>query len=201
MKKTLLSVIAGLAVIGSANAGIKETCLEHPDKLVWVEKTQRCVPINPCLSDDKEIHDAYCVDWGLCAPGDTDEALKLWIGKWFGREIVELKHLDSKAVGVKTDDGQYFSYWCTTGQLDDECEGQIDDVAFAYTHTTAPGYYTSEDKKSIESGGYAVSKGIKYVHADDAIECDGIKNFAELLFKRQYNVKYEDNKCIFFCEN
>ena len=41
MKKTLLSVIAGLAVIGSANAGIKETCSEHPDKLVWVEKTQR----------------------------------------------------------------------------------------------------------------------------------------------------------------
>ena len=55
MKKTLLSVIAGLAVIGSANAGIKETCLEHPDKLVWVEKTQRCIPINPCKSDDREI--------------------------------------------------------------------------------------------------------------------------------------------------
>lgn len=62
MKKTLLSVITGLAVIGSAQAGIKETCLQHPDKLVWVEKTQRCVPINPCLSDDKEIKDAYCDD-------------------------------------------------------------------------------------------------------------------------------------------
>lgn len=61
MKKTLLSVIAGLAVIGSANAGIKETCLEHPDKLVWVEKTQRCIPINPCKSDDEKIKAMYCV--------------------------------------------------------------------------------------------------------------------------------------------
>ena len=60
MKKTLLSVIAGLAVIGSANAGIKETCLEHPDKLVWVEKTERCVPINTCKSSDQAIVDAYC---------------------------------------------------------------------------------------------------------------------------------------------
>lgn len=60
MKKTLLSVVAGLAVVSAANAGIKETCLEHPDKLVWVEKTQRCIPINPCKSDDATIQDAYC---------------------------------------------------------------------------------------------------------------------------------------------
>ena len=62
MKKTLLSITAALAVIGAANAGIKETCLEHPDKLVWVEKTQRCIPINPCESDDAEIKRVYCDD-------------------------------------------------------------------------------------------------------------------------------------------
>ncbi len=62
MKKTLLCVLAGVAVIGSANAGIKETCLEHPDKLVWVEKTQRCIPINPCKSDDESIKKAYCMN-------------------------------------------------------------------------------------------------------------------------------------------
>ena len=60
MKKTLLSMTAALAVIGAANAGIKETCLEHPDKLVWVEKTQRCIPINPCKSDNTAIREAYC---------------------------------------------------------------------------------------------------------------------------------------------
>lgn len=206
MKKTLLSLLAGIAVIGSASAvpspeDRKALCEKHPEKYVWVEKDQFCVPINPCESDNVEIKRAYCVDFGLCAPGDTDEILKLWIGKWFGREIIELKHLDSKAVGVKTDDGQYFAYWCTTGHLDDKCTGQIDDVAFAYTHDTAGRYYTPEDKINIESGGYAVSKDIKYVPANDAIECDGIKDFAELLFKRQYNVKYEENKCIFFCED
>ena len=60
MKKTLLSIGAALAVIGAANAGIKETCLEHPDKLVWVESTQRCLPINTCKSDDQDVVDAYC---------------------------------------------------------------------------------------------------------------------------------------------
>ena len=60
MKKTLLSMTAAVAVIGAANAGIKETCLKHPDKLMWVEKTEACVPINPCKSDNTAIKEAYC---------------------------------------------------------------------------------------------------------------------------------------------
>lgn len=59
MKKTLLSVLAGLAVITSASAGIKETCLENPDKLVWVEKTGECIPVNPCEKGEK--YNAYCI--------------------------------------------------------------------------------------------------------------------------------------------
>ena len=60
MKKTLLSIVAGLVVINTASAGIKETCLENPDKLVWVEKTERCVPINTCKASDPAIVDSYC---------------------------------------------------------------------------------------------------------------------------------------------
>lgn len=64
MKKTLLSIVVIISVIGVAKADIVEklkgVCLQHPDKLVWVEKTQRCIPINPCNSDDKKIRAAYC---------------------------------------------------------------------------------------------------------------------------------------------
>ncbi len=56
-KKTLLSILAGLAVIGSASADVtvdqrKELCAKHPEKYVWVEKDQFCAPINTCRNAD-----------------------------------------------------------------------------------------------------------------------------------------------------
>lgn len=66
MKKTLVSIIAGLTVAGTAFAlptpdDRKAMCLKHPEKYVWVEKTQACVPINPCASSNsKAIINAYC---------------------------------------------------------------------------------------------------------------------------------------------
>lgn len=58
MKKTLLSAVAGLAVIGSACAAGPDTC--NPEKYVWVEKDELCVPKNPCKSKSNVIRDAYC---------------------------------------------------------------------------------------------------------------------------------------------
>ena len=58
MKKTLLSVTAALAVIGSAAAVGPDTC--NPDKYVWVEKDELCIPKNPCKSKSDVIRDAYC---------------------------------------------------------------------------------------------------------------------------------------------
>ena len=204
MNKILLSAVAGLAVINAANAGIKETCLQHPDKLVWVEKTERCVPINPCESDDIDIHDAYCVDFGICAPGYTDEVLKLWLGKWSRHEIVDLKHLNSKTVGVKTDDGQYFAYWCISKELPDRCEFEVSDVSFAFSHNSPGKYYTPEDRNSIESGGYSVNNKL-YFLVDNESECKEAEALAKSLYNKQYDVKYEDGdeygKCIFSCDD
>ena len=65
MKKTLLSVLAGLVVIGTATAvpsmDVQQKNCEDGQH-VWVEKTKTCVPINPCLSDDADIKRAYCDD-------------------------------------------------------------------------------------------------------------------------------------------
>ena len=65
MNKILLSGLASLAVIGVANGGIttevaREICLRHPDKYIWVENTKRCIPINPCKSDNETIVNTYC---------------------------------------------------------------------------------------------------------------------------------------------
>ncbi len=67
MKKTLLSVIAGLAVINVASAAPsvadrKALCEKHPDKYVWVAKTEACIPINPCKSSNDGIKESYCSD-------------------------------------------------------------------------------------------------------------------------------------------
>ena len=205
MKKTLLSVAAGLAVVGAANAGIKETCLEHPDKLVWVEKTQRCIPINPCKSDDKEIHDAYCVDWGFCAPVVTDKQLKLWLSKWIRSDVIEIKRLGlnengAETVGAKTADGYYFAYWCAAeDERDWGCALVADKVAEAYNHDTARYYLSAEDKQIVEQGGMIDNQN-KYIYAENEAKCVEIKEFAEALFEQQYDVKYEDNKCIFLCD-
>ena len=66
MKKTFCSILAGMVVVGSAFADAptiedrRALCEKHPDKYVWVEKTEACVPINPCESDNAEIKSAYC---------------------------------------------------------------------------------------------------------------------------------------------
>ena len=69
MKKTLLAVMAGLTVVGAAFAAPtpedrKKLCemLMEKKTHVWVEKTQACIPSNPCGNDvDPEIRKAYCL--------------------------------------------------------------------------------------------------------------------------------------------
>lgn len=66
MKKIICSALLG-SFIGVA-FGLptpedrKAFCEKHPDKYVWVQKTEACVPINPCLSDNFKIKHLYCVE-------------------------------------------------------------------------------------------------------------------------------------------
>ena len=93
MKKTLLSVIAGLAVIGSAIAvpsmDVQQKNCEDGQH-VWVEKTKTCVPINPCLSGDHTISDAYCRE-----VNGTTESVTNGISVWDVMDFwTEYKNLD-----------------------------------------------------------------------------------------------------------
>ena len=129
MKKTLLSVIAGLAVIGSACAAPtpadrKALCEKHPEKYVWVEKTQACVPINPCKSDNSAIQEAYCnrvfknVQLGNWTEGVT--AVKAYLQKYLAVDMTNStralrREVDTSVFGqdyipAKTSDGGYMVF-------------------------------------------------------------------------------------------
>ena len=82
MKKTLLSAVASLAVIGSACAAGPDTC--NPDKYVWVEKDELCIPKNPCKSKSDVIRNAYCITVfdGLQLPWET-------AGEWLAEAYIK----------------------------------------------------------------------------------------------------------------
>ena len=111
MKKTLLSVIAGLAVIGSACAAPslsdrKALCEKHPDKYVWVEKTQACVRIDPCSAGDY----TYCISaWQVNKPENSYARLLIerFVKNVMYTNITELKYLGDSKYAFKTGDLDY----------------------------------------------------------------------------------------------
>lgn len=101
MKKTLLSILAGVVVIGSASAvpgpeDRERMCKQQPDKYVWVEKGNgACVEINPCKSDNADVKNAYCntmfKDVQLGTPYEGVVVVKEYINKHLGLDIVNKK--------------------------------------------------------------------------------------------------------------
>ena len=118
MKKTLLSVGAALAVIGSAAAVGPDTC--NPDKYVWVEKDELCIPKNPCKSKSDVIRDAYCnrtfKDVQLSNWRDGVTVVEAYLNKRHGVSISsgsrigenkDTSFFDQDYIPAKTTDGGY----------------------------------------------------------------------------------------------
>ena len=149
MKKTLVSIIAGLTVAGSAFAlptpdDVKAMCLKHPEKYVWVEKTQACVPINPCESklgwDDPAVMRTYCADFvanfgekqQLVHQRYIEQVLKTKISETMPRLQV------SGSIGdfidaYKLQDGGYIAF---AGENDEISGNMLSATCFAYGHGT-----------------------------------------------------------------
>ena len=122
MKKTLLSVGAALAVIGSAAAVGPDTC--NPDKYVWVEKDELCIPKNPCKSKSDVIRDAYCnrtfKDVQLSNWRRGIEVVKAYLSKQRGlgmimdpkdyRDGVDTSLFGQDYIPAKTSDGGYIVF-------------------------------------------------------------------------------------------
>ena len=114
MKKTLLSVVAGLAVIGSAFAvpsldRQREDCEENPN-FVWVECNNTCVPINPCLSEDKSIRYGYCVkyfEYTRLRKDFLEMPINAFLDKIARTTVKEYSIVNDVYVAVKRTDGCY----------------------------------------------------------------------------------------------
>lgn len=128
MKKNLLSAVAGVAVIGSAfavpNVEVsKNLCAKHPDKYVWVEKNEDCIPINPCESKNETIKEVYCNRaFEFVQLGNWREAIKLV--KAYSENVLKVSVTNTKEIAhdkdtslfgqdyipVKTSDGGYVMF-------------------------------------------------------------------------------------------
>ena len=114
MKKTLLSVVAGLAVIGSSFAvpsldRQREDCEENPN-FVWVECNNTCVPINPCLSEDKSIRYGYCVkyfEYTRLRKDFLEMPINAFLDKIARTTVKEYSIVNDVYVAVKRTDGCY----------------------------------------------------------------------------------------------
>ena len=116
MKKTLLSMLAGIAVVGSAFAvpspdDRRALCEQHPDKYVWVEKTQACIPVLPCLSDNISIVNAYCANVGSF----VDEGVMRAVHNKYIEQILHTHALSSSYHDNGGDRGGYYSYKLADG--------------------------------------------------------------------------------------
>ena len=212
MKKTLLSVLAGLIVIGSASAvpgpdDRKKLCDQHPDKFVWVEKTQACIPINPCAYGVNEnIAEAYCLDKVfITLPKEVDKRtmiLERYVTNVLKTSIVTTNLLYdcpeedvgkycSNALAIKTSDGGYFA------------------ASYSDTWSVTPAYENWEGEARSYARAYAGEcYGYRFMymdHSDDMsakvsnkAECEDIADFASVLLGDivNYEFKTDTQECI-----
>ena len=197
MKKTLLSVIAGLAVIGSATAvpsmDVQQKNCEDGQH-VWVEKTKTCVPINPCESDDAEIKRAYCLVGGVVAlphdKGKRDLMINTYVSNVQYTGVSAITEIDSEYVGVKTLDGNYCVFKLSK-YADDHCLSQMMRGFNVY------GY--GWDKLEFED---RADMNISYsANVNSETECNNIINFASAMADKDFDGKYESGKCILVCKD
>lgn len=178
MKRTLLSVIAGLAVINAASAipspgDRRKLCESKPFDFVWVEKTQTCVPINPCKTSNEKIRDAYCIDAGGVVDINTaDEAIRRYAKNVMKVGVDSIKLIDNgyrPFLSLRTTDGGYYVFGFDGGDYGNNIKGQLELACWAYGKQL---HYNLQDKDGPKYGCLGVNS---------QKECDDMADFASLL--------------------
>ncbi len=179
MRKTVVSVITGLTVIGSAFAipspgDRKKLCESKPFDFVWVEKTQTCVPINPCTTSNSKIRDAYCIlAGGVVGAGDNaEEAIRRYAKSVMKIGVDSIKFVESSygrpGWSLRTTDGGYYVVEFDGYAKGKDIKAQLEVACWAYGKELY--FYTDDENPRYGCLG-SVSKK----------ECDDMADFASLL--------------------
>ena len=180
----LLSVLAGVMVVGSASAlpsleQRQALCEKHPDKYVWVSKNNACIPINPCEANDKTIGEAYCIVGASALPANIEKA-KLLVEKYtqnvMGTTMSDLNVLDNRYYSLETSDGGY--YVLHKGASDEEINVYLAAQWSAWAH----GY----DWSGLKNTTFQVS---------DEKTCNDIIDFASVFSGDTLSGKFKDGYC------
>ena len=147
--KKIYFIFIGLFVANSVFAvptvdARRDLCKTKPFDFVWVEKTQTCVPVNPCESKTQAIRDSYCVQVGVYV--SSEENAKLMVTRyvervlkrrivgfvtveprlaWTGEYAIEVPY-----IGVHISDGGYYVFRFYSPQIDNFLAG----ACWAYGH-------------------------------------------------------------------
>ena len=216
MKKTLLSMTAVLAMVGSACAvptveDRKALCEKHPEKYVWVEKTQACVPINPCVDAVGSVKNSYCLYAQPTLPARSDlfdQIMNRYLEKNLNTNLQSTSILDSSHIGIRTTDGGYYAIRVSAIDDKDEkwCDYAIEYAMFAYHKYP----WTDYEKNYDRDPRIIVAKEFSYEDVyiqGDSVECEDIKDFASLLagklVYRYMGLPFDDglkeNRCALTC--
>ena len=143
--KLICSALFGATICGSAFAisvdDRQAFCEQHPDKYVWVEKTQACIPINTCESGIEDIKKAYCVT----SPTLDEDLLEKYISNVLKTSVKQKSvpydptmsdfvQYGNKYMGYKTNDGGYivFEYKDNPNVYTDLEQRFLNPVCWAY---------------------------------------------------------------------
>lgn len=170
-------------------------CESHPDKYVWVEGTEACVPINPCLSDNEAIRKRYCVR--LFAIGKlSDDKMNLVFDR-YSKEALEGTHIDVKKLD-EYEGGVYYSIKSSTGAYLVTEASKGADLNWSIANNAFFAYGTSGTWDPYGEEKYGIDKPVFYSFESlDEEKCRDIADFASLLADEMVEYKLSsDQKCL-----
>ena len=181
MKKTLLSVLAGLTVVGSASAAPtpedrKALCdlLIQKGTHVWVEKTQACVPVDPCNDQNPvDIRTTYCI--GQIFLPNEQRAIDLFFERYaenvLKTQIADINKSNEQLITITTKDRGYYAAYNFTP---DKC--------LQRTVTVTKAYGQRYKDMSANSDVWKPGVVLYMPNVKDKTMCEDIKDFANLLY-------------------
>lgn len=128
---------SGIAGVASA-ATMRETCLQYPDKFVWVEATNDCAARHPCADPSQPHYTFYCntdfKDIQVSSEKDAKELANLYVTKKMGMsggcaflDVDKAGIVGQDYIQCKTPNGGYIEF-----EFDDYSESANNTAEYSY---------------------------------------------------------------------